>query len=88
MADKQSIYVGTYSLPIKFGTGEILNGKGKGIYLYEFDPETAELKLLNVTEGVDNPSFLAIDYGSRRLYAVNELKEYKGEPSGSVSAFL
>lgn len=88
MGNKQYIYVGTYSLPIKFGTGEILNGKGKGIYLYEFDTETAKLKLINVNEGIDNPSFLTIDYEARRLYAVNELKEYKGEASGSVSAFI
>lgn len=82
---KTDVYVGTYSLPIKFGTGEILQGKGKGIYLYAFDTETCKLELKNVAEGVDNPSYLAI--GRDRVYAVNELKEYEGKPSGAVSAY-
>jgi 6-phosphogluconolactonase len=84
---KQRIYVGTYTMPITFGTGEILKGKGKGIYLYEFDPDTAELKLTCVTEWVDNPSYIAIDSKAGKLYAVNELKEYNSERSGAVSAF-
>lgn len=84
---KMDVYVGTYSLPIKFGTGEILEGKGKGIYRYEFDTETYELTQRSVTEGVDNPSYLAINRDTDRLYAVNELKEYAGKPSGAVSAF-
>ncbi len=87
MTKIQSIYVGTYSLPIRFGTGEILEGKGKGIYLYEFDTESAVLSLVNVTESVDNPSFLEINKDITRMYAVNELKTYDGKQSGSVSAF-
>ncbi len=87
MGKKQYVYVGTYSLPIKFGTGEILEGKGKGIYLYEFDPDSAQLKPVNVTENIDNPSFLAINAEAATLYAVNELKEYDGEATGAVSAF-
>jgi 6-phosphogluconolactonase len=40
-----------------------------------------------VTRGVENPSYLALDRGRRRLYAVNEVTEYEGRPSGAVSAF-
>ena len=87
MGIRQDVYVGTYSLPIKFGTGQILHGKGKGVYLYGFDTDTAELTLINITEGVDNPSFLAVSGNAERLYAVNELKEYDGKPTGAVSAF-
>jgi DNA-binding GntR family transcriptional regulator len=35
MPQKTLVYVGTYTGPIKFGTGQILEGKGKGIYLLE-----------------------------------------------------
>lgn len=33
----QRFYVGTYTEPILFGTGEILRGKGEGIYILELD---------------------------------------------------
>ena len=87
METKQYVYIGTYSLPIKFGTGEILEGKGKGIYLYEFDTDSAQLKPINVTRNIANPSFLSIKREAAALYAVNELKEYNGEATGTVSAF-
>ena len=32
------IYVGTYTDPILFGTGKILDGKGAGIYVFRMDP--------------------------------------------------
>ena len=31
------LYVGTYSRPLIFGTGEVFEGKGKGIHAYLFD---------------------------------------------------
>ena len=34
-----------------------------------------------------NPSFLAFSPDRRHLYAVNEVDEYHGEKSGSVSSF-
>src|SRR6185369_11372560 len=34
-----------------------------------------------------NPSFLAIDPSKKYLYAVNEVSDYEGKPSGAVSAF-
>ena len=37
------VYVGTYSEPILFGTGQVLQGKGKGIYCFRFDPERGAL---------------------------------------------
>ena len=38
------VYVGTYSEPILFGTGQVLQGKGKGIYCFRFDPERGALE--------------------------------------------
>lgn len=74
MGNKQEIYVGTYSLPIQFGTGEIFHGKGKGIYRFEFDTDRPELRLVNITEGADNSSYLTVNSDVSRLYAINELK--------------
>ena len=38
--------VGTYTEPILFGTGEVFQGKGKGIYLCAFDGGHIETKTL------------------------------------------
>ncbi len=87
MPERMLVYVGTYTDPIKFGTGQIFEGKGKGIYLLELDIATGELKALETFTNITNPSYLAIDEERGFLYAVNELKEYQGKASGSVSAF-
>ena len=80
-------FIGTYTQPILFGTGDTLQGKGKGIYVYEMDPETGRLTFATATEGIPNPSYLTLSPCGRFLYCVNELKEYEGMASGSVSAF-
>lgn len=84
---KYRFYVGTYTLPIKFGTGEILDSKGRGIDLMEFDPQTGAVEYLLTAAVVDNPSYLALSRSGEYLYCVNELKEFEGEASGAVSAF-
>ena len=81
------VFVGTYSQDILFGTGETLRGKGLGIYLYRFDQDSGLLEHIHTNEGIANPSFLVISPDTDCLYAVNELKEYRGEASGSVSAY-
>jgi 6-phosphogluconolactonase len=84
---KLRVYVGTYTEPILFGTGEVLQGKGEGIYCYDLDPTSGELKLTGKTTGVTNPSYLALDPKQHFLYAVNELKMFENAPTGTVSAF-
>jgi 6-phosphogluconolactonase len=81
------LYVGTYTEPIRFGTGQILQGKGKGIHWFQYDAETGQLSERGVLEGVRNPSYLCFDKDRRYLYAVNELKEFEGQFGGGVSAF-
>lgn len=83
----ERFYIGTYTEPIRFGTGEILQGKGEGIYQADFDEETKRLTITGVTRGVKNPSYIAVNPEKTMVYAVNELKEYKGEEAGSVSSF-
>ena len=84
---KQRVYLGTYTLPILFGTGEIVPGKGKGIHVLELDTESGALGEVLPPQETPNPSFLTIHPNGKTLYAVNELKEYQGQFGGSVSAF-
>ena len=86
MADS-TFFVGTYTEQILFGTGQVLEGKGEGIYAFTLDHETGKVQPLNVTRGVRNPSYLAFDAKREFLYAVNEFKEFEGTASGAVSAF-
>jgi 6-phosphogluconolactonase len=86
MGDDILVYVGTYTEPIQFGTGRVLRGKGGGIYLFRLDGASGALEPLGTTPAT-NPSYLALDPTGRCLYAVNELKTYGGQPSGTVSAF-
>jgi len=70
------LYVGTYT------------DKGaKGIYVYHYDATSGQLSGMQVAAETANPSFITIDGNRRFLYAVNEVKKYKGESSGGVSAF-
>jgi 6-phosphogluconolactonase len=72
------VYVGTYTSP-KTGS--------KGIYLFEMDTRSGELKKVGLAAEVASPSFLAIHPSRRFLYAVGELHEFQGKKSGAVSAF-
>jgi 6-phosphogluconolactonase len=84
---REFVFVGTYTESIRFGTGNILNGKGEGIYILDFDASTGELKPYGVVKGIVNPSYLCLRKDNKFVYAVNELKQYEGKASGSVSAF-
>ena len=81
------VFVGTYTEPILFGTGKVLQGKGEGIYALTLDESSGELRTLRTTAGVANPSYLALDRSSRFLYAVSELMTFDGHPGGTLSAF-
>lgn len=87
MSIENLVYIGTYTEPIRFGTGQILEGKGKGIYSFRFDPSTGRLSPNGLTEGVRNPSYLCFDAERRFVYCVNEMKEFDGQFGGGVSAF-
>jgi 6-phosphogluconolactonase len=87
MEKEMLVFVGTYTDPILFGTGKILQGKGEGIYVYRLDQSSGGLEFVSKTTGIPNPSYLAFDTTHKFLYAVNELKTYEGKPTGTVSAF-
>jgi 6-phosphogluconolactonase len=81
------IFVGTYTEPILFATGEVVGGKAQGIYVYRMDGGSGALRPCGVTKNVPNPSYLAVHPSRRFLYAVNELTEFEGVEGGGVSAF-
>jgi 6-phosphogluconolactonase len=81
------VYVGTYTEKILFGTGQTFRGHGEGIHIYGLDPATESLRPHLTGKGIENPSYLAFHPNRRFLYAVNELKSYNGEATGTLSAF-
>lgn len=87
MGNYSHFYVGTYTRPILFGTGEILEGKGEGIYLLTLDRDSGRPVSCELKGKTDNPSYLCLDRTGKYLYAVNELKEYAGKSTGLVTAF-
>jgi 6-phosphogluconolactonase len=70
------VYVGTYT-----------DRGSKGIYAYEFDVVSGDLKLIGLAAETPNPSFMAMDAAGRHLYAVNEISKFSGNADGSVTAF-
>jgi 6-phosphogluconolactonase len=86
MIQKLHVYIGTYTHPIKFGTGQILDRKGQGLYLLELDLQAGKLDIKEIFRNIVNPSYLVVNKENTCLYAVNELKEFQGMASGAVSA--
>src|SRR5215213_248003 len=70
--DERFAYVGTYTT----------DGRSQGIYRLWLNAETGALRLDGVAAKSANPSYLALHPNGRVLYAVNELSEFRGEPSG------
>jgi 6-phosphogluconolactonase len=77
-------YVGSYSSP-QGPEGAV--GHGQGIYLMEMDPATGALQQRDVFPSDSNPSWLAFDPSRTHLYSANEISNYQGAVSGSVSAY-
>jgi len=47
------------------------NGRGKGVYVFDYDEARGTLALRQVVEGIVNPSFMAIHPSRQALYCVN-----------------
>lgn len=77
--DPDLLYVGTYT------EGD----RSESIFLVRMVRRSGELFRVGSVNAGPNPSFLAIhaNGGGRILYAVNELEQYNGRPTGAVSAF-
>jgi 6-phosphogluconolactonase len=74
--DEIVLYLGTYT-----------RGRSRGIYTGRFDTVSGRVTMNGVVEGVENPSFLALDPSRTHLYAVSEVGEFEGTAGGGVVAF-
>jgi 6-phosphogluconolactonase len=74
--EKLWVYVGTYNR----------NGS-KGIYRLEMDLASGKLTPKGLAAAASQPSFLAIHPNQRFLYAVSEVDDFGGKPSGAIRAF-
>jgi 6-phosphogluconolactonase (cycloisomerase 2 family) len=68
-------YVGTYT------------PNGGGIYLFRVDRATAALLQMQVVDDIKNPSWLALNPGQTRLYAISEIDNYQGAHDGAVVTY-
>lgn len=72
-SQKYFLFIGTYS-----------TSGSKGIYVYTFDAATGKAQWISNTEGVVNPSYLAIAPGGKELYCCTETNTVN---AGGISAF-
>jgi 6-phosphogluconolactonase len=70
------VYFGTYT-----------GAKSKGIYVSRLDVSSGALSAPELAAEAANPSYLAVHPARDFLYAVNEVGDYAGKPTGSVTAF-
>jgi 6-phosphogluconolactonase len=75
--EERLAFVGTYTN----------DGRSQGIYRLLLNTTTGALRLGGLATATTNPSFLAMHPNGRVLYAVNEVSDFGGQPTGAVSAF-
>ena len=71
-------YLGTYTAG---------SGNGQGIYQYTANPLTGDLTLVQLASTVPDPSFLCPSASGKFLYCTNEISNFNGGTTGSVSSF-
>ena len=76
------LFIGTYTEPILFGTGEVVRGHGEGLYACDFDG--TEIRILQVLK-MANPSYLTLHPNGKKIFAVNEGKEFRGRYGGGIT---
>jgi 6-phosphogluconolactonase (cycloisomerase 2 family) len=69
------LYIGSYT------------PNGQGIYLFSMNTSTGALTQIKVAAAIPSTSWMAIHPQGRYLYAVNEISNFNGTTSGSVTAF-
>lgn len=72
---------------VYFGTYTNEKTGSKGVYVSRLDLATGALSPPQLAGETTNPSFLAIHPSRSHLYAANEVGNFQGKESGSVSAF-
>jgi len=75
-ASEYFVFVGTYT-----------GGDSKGIYTLKMNMKTGSLTPVSITEGLVNPSFLALHPDGKYLYSVSEVGNFGGKEAGGVLSF-
>lgn len=84
IAGTERAYIGTYTP--EPGSGQAQN-HGAGIYLVSLDTATGALSNLRLVAKTKSPSWIALSPDGKTLYAGNEVSDFNGRSSGSVTAF-
>ena len=79
------LYIGTYTQG--WACDEKKDCTSRGIYRSEFDARTGTLSPATLVATTVNPSYLAVHPSGAFLYAVNEIGDYNGASSGSLTAY-
>ena len=66
--------------------GSYAEAKDNGVYVYRMDTETGALTPLDQVAGLQNPTFLSLDAGKKRLYAIAE-RLVDGQRQGAAVTF-
>ncbi|WP_422008566.1 lactonase family protein [Roseivirga pacifica] len=66
-SDTEILFVGTYTKK----EGHV-DGKGKGVYVYEMNKKTGALSFLSVSDSIVSPSYVAVHPSGEYVYAANE----------------
>ena len=72
---------------VYFGTYTGAKSKSKGVYVSRLDAASGTLSPPQLAAETASPSFLAVHPTGNFLYTVNEISNFAGQASGSVSAF-
>lgn len=67
--------------------GSYADSSNPGLYACRFDTETGSLEILDQVDGLQNPTFLDVDHGRRKLYAITEGTDSGGQRRGAAAAF-
>jgi 6-phosphogluconolactonase len=76
MSEKLMLFVGSYA-----------ESTDPGIYMYELDLATGEMKCLDSASGLKNPTFVTVDKQGKKLYAIAETKNENEERIGEVVSY-
>ena len=71
-----------------FGTYTGKPPRGNGIYVSRYDEITGEISRPKLAAKVKNPSFLAVHPTLSIVYAVSEIADLNGQPTGGIISFI
>ncbi|GAE04935.1 6-phosphogluconolactonase [Paenibacillus sp. JCM 10914] len=67
-------------------TGAYAEATQTGVCVYSFDDESGKMELLDEVSGIKNPTFVNVNPGTERLYAIGEISD-DGEKAAEIVTF-